>query len=264
MSASTEAIRELFGYLRLPPSAADAELLVDGLIHAKGARIVSFLNAHAVNLAATDQRFGDALVKSDVLLRDGIGVKIGCSLLGLKPGPNLNGTDLIPRLIGAYHGQRIALFGAEPEWLNRASAVLQQKGHSDLVTLDGFQPVSAYIALTIEAKPALAVLAMGMPKQERVALELRDVAEETGLDLLIVNGGAILDFLAGKVNRAPAWMRRLGIEWIYRLLLEPSRLAGRYLVGNPIFLWRVALARFRFGRSRPGARYGTSERPNSF
>jgi exopolysaccharide biosynthesis WecB/TagA/CpsF family protein len=263
MAAAGEEIRALFSALHLPASAAEAEGLIDALTHAPSARILSFVNAHAVNLAVSDARFREALTKSDVLLRDGIGVKIGCALLGLKPGPNLNGTDLIPELIAAYKGKRIALFGAELQWLERAAAVLREGGHADIVILDGFQPFSAYIARIVETRPALAILAMGMPKQERVAVELREAAAHTGLDLLIVNGGAILDFLAGKVDRAPAWMRRAGLEWAHRLVLEPTRLAGRYLVGNPLFLWRVALARFRFGRTPPGSGFGPSERSNS-
>jgi N-acetylglucosaminyldiphosphoundecaprenol N-acetyl-beta-D-mannosaminyltransferase len=256
MGATAQEIRAVFGSLRLPANAGEAEHLIGQLTAAPGARILSFVNAHAVNLAVSDPRFRDALLQSDVLLRDGIGVKIGCALLGLTPGPNLNGTDLIPRLLMMYRGKQIALFGAEPEWLGKAAGLLRDNGHPDLVAIDGFQPYSAYIASTLAAKPALVILGMGMPKQERVAVELRAAANEVAHDLLIVNGGAILDFLAGKVARAPAWMRRAGLEWVHRLVLEPSRLARRYLLGNPIFLWRVVLARFRFG---PGTNFGTSE-----
>jgi exopolysaccharide biosynthesis WecB/TagA/CpsF family protein len=252
MSAVGQEIRALFGYLRLPASEAEAQRIFDAFMDEGGTHVVSFLNAHAVNLAVRDRCFRDALVKSDLLLRDGIGVKIGCVLMGLKPGPNLNGTDLIPRLIAAYGGQRIALLGAEPLWLDEAAAVLRARGHQNIVTLDGFQPPSAYVALILETSPRLAVLAMGMPKQELVASELREAAKAAGLDLLVLNGGAILDFIAGKVERAPAWMRRAGLEWAYRLMLEPGRLARRYLLGNPVFLWRVALARFRFGPTLPG------------
>jgi UDP-N-acetyl-D-mannosaminuronic acid transferase (WecB/TagA/CpsF family) len=58
--------------------------------------------------------------------------------------------------------------------------------------------------------------------------------------LLIVNGGAILDFMAHRFKRAPRVLRRLGLEWLFRLLLEPARLWRRYLLGNLVFLWRAA------------------------
>lgn len=71
---------------------------------------------------------------------------------------------------------------------------------------------------------------------------------------LIVCGGAILDFLGGKVTRAPRWMRRAGLEWAYRLAREPRRLWQRYLRGNPLFLRRAfAMARRGLRRGWPAA-----------
>jgi exopolysaccharide biosynthesis WecB/TagA/CpsF family protein len=82
---------------------------------------------------------------------------------------------------------------------------------------------------------------MGMPKQEAVAARLAN----SGVPCLIVCGGAILDFLGGKVSRAPQWMRRLGCEWVFRLISEPKRLFTRYVVGNPMFLLRTLIFRER-------------------
>jgi len=100
--------------------------------------------------------------------------------------------------------------------------------------------------LAREQQPELIVLGMGMPKQEAVAAELA----VTGGPCLIVCGGAILDFLGGKVSRAPEWLRRLGGEWLYRLLREPKRLFMRYVVGNPLFLLRTLLYRRAGGSAR--------------
>ena len=83
----------------------------------------------------------------------------------------------------------------------------------------------------------MVILGMGMPTQELLSAML---ARELPGPVLIVNGGAILDFIAGRVRRAPGLMRRLGLEWLFRLLLEPARLWRRYLLGNVIFLWRTA------------------------
>ena len=92
-------------------------------------------------------------------------------------------------------------------------------------------------------QPDLIVLGMGMPKQERVAHLLRSQLDHP---CLIVCGGAIIDFMGGRVSRAPLWMRQLGIEWIYRFLHKPVRMFRRYVVGNPQFLWRS----WHFVRSR--------------
>jgi exopolysaccharide biosynthesis WecB/TagA/CpsF family protein len=89
----------------------------------------------------------------------------------------------------------------------------------------------------MQAQPcALIVLGMGMPRQELVACSLR---AQLDYPCLIVCGGAIIDFLGGKTARAPAWMRRLGLEWVYRLAQEPGRLFRRYVLGNPLFLARA-------------------------
>ena len=80
-----------------------------------------------------------------------------------------------------------------------------------------------------------------MPKQEVVATRLA----ASGVPCLIVCGGAILDFLGGKVDRAPKWGRRLGCEWVFRLIKEPKRLFSRYVVGNPMFLLRTLIYKGR-------------------
>jgi N-acetylglucosaminyldiphosphoundecaprenol N-acetyl-beta-D-mannosaminyltransferase len=85
-----------------------------------------------------------------------------------------------------------------------------------------------------------------MPKQESIAERLRENAKRP---LLIICGGAIIDFLGKKIERAPVWMRRARIEWIYRLWREPKRLFRRYVVGNPVFIGRAVFYRIqgRFG-----------------
>jgi hypothetical protein len=88
---------------------------------------------------------------------------------------------------------------------------------------------------------------MGMPRQEEVAIALRAAL---GFPCLIVCGGAIIDFLGGKVPRAPVWMRRCGLEWAFRLGREPRRLWNRYVHGNPRFLkraWSMAMRSLRQG-----------------
>lgn len=220
------------------------------LVRPERAQVVSFLNAHAVNVAAVDPRFAANLLDSDYLLRDGSGVKVGCMMFGVAPGLNLNGTDLIPELLAAYTGRRIAFFGAESYWLTRALEALkaQKPGFAAVVGRDGFRAEEEYLALAVETRPELIVLGLGMPRQERLAIKLREAMTAAGAACTIVNGGAIIDFMAGKFPRAPAVVRKTGLEWVFRLAMEPRRLAKRYVLGNPLFLYRVITAKLA---SRP-------------
>jgi N-acetylglucosaminyldiphosphoundecaprenol N-acetyl-beta-D-mannosaminyltransferase len=105
---------------------------------------------------------------------------------------------------------------------------------------DGFSSPETYLDLAAKTRPELVILAMGMPKQEYLAACLR---ERLQFPVLIVNGGAVLDFVGGKVGRAPKVMRHAGMEWAYRLYLEPRRLLRRYLLGIPAFFSHVTRTR---------------------
>jgi N-acetylglucosaminyldiphosphoundecaprenol N-acetyl-beta-D-mannosaminyltransferase len=200
--------------------------------------VLAFANAHAMNSVAVSVPFFEAMCSADRVLRDGSGMATLFKLLGMQPGLNLNGTDLIPRLIRAFDGRGIALFGTREPYLEKAwQRVCQEFApHSAVIRANGFLDVRTYALLAAEHRPALIVLGMGMPRQEEVAAQLRAVLS---FPCLIVCGGAIIDFLGGKTPRAPLWMRRTGLEWVFRLALEPRRLFQRYVIGNPLFLARA-------------------------
>lgn len=202
--------------------------------------VLAFVNAHAMNLAARDAAFGKALAVADVLLRDGSGMAILLRQLGLAPGLNMNGTDFIPKLLAAYKGRRVAFWGTREPYLGQAvSRSVEDFGSQPVSVCDGFAELDNYLRLARETQPELIVLGMGMPRQEALAAALAG----SDLPCVVVCGGAILDFLGGKVERAPQWLRRLGGEWVFRLAREPKRLFMRYVVGNPLFLLRAALLR---------------------
>jgi exopolysaccharide biosynthesis WecB/TagA/CpsF family protein len=224
---------QLLERLSLVGNDSELDELLDRITSPSRPIVLSFVNAHAVNLACRDEAFFDALMASDVLLRDGVGVRIMCQVFGRDPGLNLNGTDLIPKILELFAGQRVALCGTEDPCLSEAADRIQGVAWQ----MDGFQPVESYVDPVRQSGARITVLAMGMPKQELVAQRLK-----TELDgpVLIVNGGAILDFIAGRVTRAPLWIRSVGLEWAFRLALEPRRLWSRYMVGNVVFLARLA------------------------
>ena len=240
MAASkTKTLRLLLKRIRLAPDESGFPgllLSMDKSNIDRPAR-VAFVNAHAFNLCCGDGGFLANLLESDFIFRDGSGMAILYRLLGLDPGLNLNGTDLIPRIIDLYAGHKAALFGTSEPYLSQAARAVKKTGVDPVILMDGFQDDESYLECIRSRKVSLIILAMGMPKQERVAALLAGNLE---YPCLIVCGGAILDFIGGKVTRAPLIFRRLGIEWVYRLAREPKRLFRRYIVGNFIFLLRSA------------------------
>ena len=212
--------------------------LLDWLLRPGEARVLAFVNAHAMNMVAESEPFYQALMSADVVVRDGIGVSLLMQLMNQVPGQNLNGTDLIPQLIARNDGQPLALFGTRDPWLGKAQEVVQARlaPRSSCLVADGFLELGDYIRLAARHRPRVIVLGMGMPKQEEVAIALRAAL---GFSCLVVCGGAIIDFLGGKTHRAPQWMRASGLEWAYRLGCEPRRLWDRYVHGNPLVLRRA-------------------------
>ena len=255
MAAGTEAPgwqadwRELVDHLLRVDSPEGERELLDQLAAPTRPTVLAFANAHAMNSAAASRPFFDALRSADLVLRDGSGMAILLKLLALQPGLNLNGTDLIPKIVRRYDGRPIALFGTQEPYLSNARAFVGRTlaAQSPCITASGFLPVADYLALAASHAPGLIVLGMGMPRQEQVARELRAALRHP---CLIVCGGAIIDFMGGKTPRAPRWVRALGMEWLYRLQQEPRRLFRRYVLGNPLFVARAL--RLAAAGARPG------------
>jgi hypothetical protein len=206
---------------------------------------LGFLNQHGFNLIMKSEAISKSFYDLDYVFRDGSGVKLACKYKGLRAGANLNGTDFIPQIIKLINEFTTPLYfvlGTENPWLAKGSRNLI--GHQKIYTLDGFQPISSYIDLVTtklvtevdHGKLPIILLAMGMPKQEVVAAELKKIIKQP---CLIICGGAIVDFKAGKFRRAPHWMRDYGLEWFFRLVKEPHRLFKRYVIGIPLFIFYI-------------------------
>jgi exopolysaccharide biosynthesis WecB/TagA/CpsF family protein len=221
-------------------SDADEARLLARLTRTERPLVVSFINQHIMNLACGSSDFAASLIKSDVLLRDGIGIKLCLFALTQNAGQNMCGTDFIPRIATAFSGRRTALFGTKEPWTSRAAAALEALGCRIVSQMDGFRPTADYVAEAMRSEPELIILAMGSPKQETVA---NAIAASVAFPTVIASGGAIADNLALRFSRAPLWVRRVHCEWLYRILLEPRRLWRRYLVGGFSFAWYVVRLR---------------------
>ncbi len=215
-------------------------------------RVFAFCNMHTFNLAQRSGALAAALSKATVF-NDGLGIDVASFILFGKPFPdNLNGTDLTPLLLASFDRPvSVYLVGSPPGVAKAAAQALEVQ--FPFVSVVGchhgfFGPTEAdQLVDSIRATGTeLLLLGMGNPRQELWATE---IAARSGAVILCV--GAFFDFTAGRISRAPTWLRRLRCEWLYRLLMEPSRLWRRYLGGAAPFLYAVLLE--RFGR-RPGAR----------
>jgi exopolysaccharide biosynthesis WecB/TagA/CpsF family protein len=226
---------------------------------ATGERIrLSYLNAHASNVAGRDRDFLAAL-QAFTVLNDGVGIDIAARMLEGKSFPeNLNGTDFTLRYLRTTSRHfRIFLLGAKPGVAEDAASVLEALLPQHIVagTRDGYFVAAGAdeVAAEIKASGAdLLLVAMGNPAQE---FWIDTHLEATGCRLAMAVG-ALFDFLAERVPRAPRAIRQMRLEWLFRLALEPRRLWRRYLVGNPLFLARVAR---ELRRRRAGGRIAAAQ-----
>ena len=227
--------KELLKKIEIINSSDDIFRKFNLIYNKSSVKILTFLNHYAVNLANKDNQFYNIIIDSELVYRDGIGVKIACSLNKIQPGLNMNGTDFIPLLLERYKDKKIAIFGSNSEVIKRFYELYSSK-YNIVSYMDGYNHDDLYIKKLNQVKPDILLLAMGMPKQEYLSKKIKDFYKEK---LIIINGGAILDFMTGKIKRAPKVLSKIGLEWLYRLYLEPLRLFERYVIGIPLFLYRI-------------------------
>jgi exopolysaccharide biosynthesis WecB/TagA/CpsF family protein len=229
-------INEVISRITLVENCEQVDALIAKCLVSESPQIISFLNAHGLNVCYRNNEFTAAVLQSDIILRDGIGMQLLFKALKSDPGLNMNGTNLIPEFLDRARGHTVGILGTSEPYLSKAAELLKRAGHSVTICADGFQDATSYLMVIEQYRPRVIVLAMGMPKQELVALYLK---ENATYNPIIINGGAVVDFIAGKVQRAPLWMRQLYMEWVYRLMNEPKRLFNRYVIGNLVFLLRI-------------------------
>ncbi len=218
---------------------------INDAIVASARKTVFFANAHTLNLSYENAEFRDILNGVDTLLPDGSGIEIACLQQGVRRKGNINGTDMLPLLCEelAASGHSIYMLGGEEGIAQTAAHNLTMRTPALQVagTRNGFfdqQNCADVIAEINAAKPSILLVGMGQPIQERWVAANRDLLHVP----VVMAVGGLFDFYAEKVSRAPLWLRELGLEWIWRLMQEPSRMWKRYIIGNPLFLIRLKRA----------------------
>jgi bacterial polymer biosynthesis proteins, WecB/TagA/CpsF family len=210
-----------------------------------GKLLINTLNAHSFNTAQTDTDFQVALQKSDILIPDGISVVMSVRFLTGQKLKKIAGADLF-----AYEMERLNASGGKCFFLGSSESTLQkiqerashEYPHVQVYTYsppykakfsetDNQAMVSAVNAVT----PDVLFVGMTAPKQEKWAYQHFSAINASHVCCI----GAVFDFYAGTVTRAPRWMIAIGMEWFYRLIKEPRRMWRRYLIGNTKFIWLV-------------------------
>ena len=257
--AAAEGDAHLFG---VRVDALSMSQAVDRVIDACDAadtpqmQLVAFVNPDCLNKAMHDRDYHHLLNRADLVLPDGIGLRIAAKLLCLPFVDNVNGTDMFPLLCerAARTGKRLFLFGGLPG-VALDAAERMRKAHPGLEIvgcLDGYSHRKHPYAVihAINASGADIVLAgLGAPRQERWLFEHRHCLNAA----VGIGVGGLFDYYSGRVRRAPLWLREVGLEWVWRILEEPKAKWRRYVFGNPVFIARVLRERWIRGRAeQPG------------
>lgn len=207
--------------------------------------LITTINAHSYNVACKDTFFSEVLKNSDVLIPDGISIVLAIKLLtGIKLN-KIAGADLFfyeMNRMQQKHGKCFFLGSSETvlnkinEKINHEYPHVSLKTYSPPYKKEFSDEDNAKMIHEINAfQPDVLFVGMTAPKQEKWAY--------TNLHQLQANHicciGAVFDFYAGTVNRAPSWVIKIGMEWFYRLIKEPRRMWKRYLIGNTKFIFHI-------------------------
>jgi N-acetylglucosaminyldiphosphoundecaprenol N-acetyl-beta-D-mannosaminyltransferase len=225
---------------------------IEALVAAGQGGAVYTPNVDHVVIAQRNPAFAAAYRAVDLSLADGMPILWSASLLGEPVPEKVSGSDLIVPLAerAAARGWRVFLIGGAPGVAEEAAAAFRRQlpgiqivgTAAPRIDATGDEPGGASLDLLCAERPDLVLVAFGAPKQE---LWIHRHRARLGA-AVCVGIGASLDFVAGRVQRAPRWISRSGLEWAYRLGREPRRLWRRYLVDDPRFariLWRELRSR---------------------
>jgi N-acetylglucosaminyldiphosphoundecaprenol N-acetyl-beta-D-mannosaminyltransferase len=257
--AAERAAAPIFGIPIDLAAPADLLAMVTGWAAERQTKRVMYVNAHVINQSHTTPGLRDALARADLVYCDGYGVRLAARALHLAVPHRMTGADWIWGLASLcqHRGQSIYLLGSEPPLAREAAARLQRwypelhiaGAHHGYFEL-GSPHNDRVIEDIVERAPNIVLVGMGTPKQE---LWTDRYADQLG-GAVVWNVGALFDYVSGRTSRAPHWLSDNGLEWIFRLAIEPHRLWRRYLIGNPAFLSRVYSATRESPKAREPAR----------
>lgn len=201
-------------------------------------------NGQVIALARSDEEFRTLLLAADQIHADGMPMVLLSRFFSRKAlKERVATTDLVHNVAAQAEKSGISFYflGGTPE-VNRKAVARIQEAYPKLVfagARDGYfkaEQEAAIVADIVAAKPDILWIGLGVPLEQQFVA--RNIEKLAGIGVIKTSGG-LFDFLSGKNSRAPAWMQNMGLEWLYRTILEPRRLLSRYLKTNPIALWQI-------------------------
>ena len=221
--------------------------------------VISNVNVHAMNLAYRDADFRAILNASDLVFVDGAGVLLGAAIAGVKVGERLTYADWVDDLFKLCAARDWPVFylgdieqvgdDFRRELARRHPNCRLVGCHHGFFQKTGLESNAVVEAINASGAKVLLV-GMSMPIQEKRVWANRERLQPP----LRLTTGGMARIYTGHIKRGPPWMTRNGLEWLYRLAMQPSYTWKRYLIGNPLFLWRVLLSRFGLGAPLPRSR----------
>jgi N-acetylglucosaminyldiphosphoundecaprenol N-acetyl-beta-D-mannosaminyltransferase len=206
--------------------------------------LLACANPHSMVVAKADPQFHDALNLATHVVSDGFGCRIAALLTGRDFGPRITGFDYFEALMKKLNerGGKVLFLGSSTETLDRIK-LRCARDYPNLAVYSHSPPFGSWtdaedariVRLVRNADPDILWVGLTAPKQEKWAAAHKDSLRAPVIGCI----GAVFDYYAGTVKRAPRWVCRAGLEWLYRLAGEPQRLWKRTLVSFPVFMWLV-------------------------
>lgn len=241
---------EILGVRIDPFTVDDLYSAIGDIVDLKQKEIIANVNAQAMNLSYKLPWFRTFLNESKYVFCDGFGVILGARLLGHHLPERVTYADWIWELasVAETSGWTIYFLGAKEGVAEKAAENLMDR-YPDLNIIGchhGYfdkRPNSSENASVLEqinsSEPNILIVGFGMPRQE---LWLSENWQNVNANVALT-GGAVFDYASGELKRGPDWMTQRGLEWFARLIIEPKRLWRRYIIGNPLFIWRILKSR---------------------
>ncbi|MEM6696386.1 MAG: WecB/TagA/CpsF family glycosyltransferase [Pseudomonadota bacterium] len=248
MSTQPATTEDILGFPVTPMRQSACRDLVASWLEAPGTkpRVFACANPHSLHVARSNQAFREALIGADLLTPDGVGIVLGSRLLGGGISRRITGYDIFEDTCAMLSARRGSCF-----FLGSSEAVLSKirarmaRDYPRITVAGTYSPPfrarfsqaenAAMIEAVNHAKPDVLWVGMTAPKQEIWLHRHRDQ-----LDVRFAGAiGAVFDFYAGTVPRAPAVIQHMGLEWLPRLLRQPRRLWRRNFISNPAFMVQI-------------------------
>ena len=219
---------------------------IEELIHSRKSTFIVTPNIDHIIKLQRDTEFREVYRHADLVLADGVPLLWAASFLGTPLKEKISGSDLFPKLCeaAAQKGWRLFFMGGREGAADKAAEVLTQR-YPGLNVVGTYCPPFGFekddaenkkiLGLIRAVKPDILFVGLGAPKQEKWIYRHKDQYQVP----VSIGIGVSLEFAAGMVKRAPVWMQKAGLEWFWRLMMEPGRLWKRYLIDDIQFFWLV-------------------------